>query len=148
MKPNDPYDLQRFVEAQSRWYDRVCAELDAGRKQSHWMWFIFPQLKGLGHSPIAQRYAISSLPEAEAYLAHSVLGPRLTHCTRLVLLVEGRSIEQIFEDPDDLKFRSCMTLFAQATSDTDIFVEALRKYFGGKPDPLTLKGLNLSGQQR
>jgi uncharacterized protein (DUF1810 family) len=143
MKPNDPYDLQRFVEAQNRWYDRVCAELSQGQKQSHWMWFIFPQLKGLGHSAIANRYAISSLQEAEAYLAHSLLGQRLTHCTRLVLLVEGRSIEQIFEDPDDLKFRSCMTLFAQVTSETRIFDEALKKYFAGKPDPLTLKGLNV-----
>lgn len=147
MATNDPYNLQRFVEAQDRWYERVVKELTAGKKQSHWMWFIFPQLKGLGGSAMANLYAISSLEEAEAYLAHPLLGPHLTHCTRLVLLIEGRSIEQIFEDPDDLKFRSCMTLFARATPDNQmgntIFLEALRKYFGGKPDPLTLKGLHL-----
>lgn len=92
---------------------------------------------------MANHYAISSLEEAEAYLAHPLLGPHLTHCTRLVLLIEGRSIEQIFDDPDDLKFRSCMTLFDRATTDNQIFLEALAKYFGGKPDPLTLKGLQL-----
>lgn len=139
MTPNDPFNLQRFVDPQNRWYERVCAELSQGRKQSHWMWFIFPQLKGLGSSAMANLYAISSLQEAEAYLLHPLLGPRLRHCTQLVLLIEGRSIEQIFEDPDDLKFRSSMTLFANATSDNGVFNDALKKYFGGKPDPLTLK---------
>jgi|GEM_PF-298716 len=139
MAPNDPFNLQRFVEPQDRWYERVCAELSDGHKQSHWMWFIFPQFKGLGGSAMANLYAISSLQEAEAYLAHPLLGPRLRHCTQLVLLIEGRSIEQIFADPDDLKFRSSMTLFAHATSDNGLFKDALKKYFGGKPDPLTLK---------
>jgi uncharacterized protein (DUF1810 family) len=139
--PNDPYNLQRFVEAQNRWYERVCEELSGGRKQSHWMWFIFPQLKGLGNSAMANLYAISSLQEAEAYLAHSILGPRLRHCTQLVLHIEDHPIEDIFDDPDDLKFRSSMTLFASATSDNSIFKDALKKYFGGKPDPRTVTGL-------
>lgn len=144
MKANDAFgfNLQRFVDAQNRWYERVCAELSAGRKRSHWIWFIFPQLKGLGGSAMANLYGITSLQEAQAYLAHPLLGPRLRHCTELVLRIEGRSIEQIFEDPDDLKFRSCMTLFAKATTDSGPFEEALKKYFGGKPDPLTLKLLN------
>lgn len=139
MTSNDPFNLQRFIDPQNRWYERVCAELSAGRKQSHWMWFIFPQFKGLGGSAMANLYAISSVQEAEAYLAHPLLGSRLRHCTQLVLQVEGRSIEQIFEDPDDLKFRSSMTLFAHATSDNGLFQDALKRYFGGKPDLLTLK---------
>lgn len=139
MALNDPFNLQRFVDPQNRWYERACTELSQGRKQSHWMWFIFPQIKGLGHSAMANLYAISSLQEAEAYLLHPLLGPRLRHCTQLVLLIEGRSIEQIFEDPDDLKFRSSMTLFGNATSDNVLFEDALKKYFGGKPCPLTLK---------
>lgn len=142
MKSNDPFNLQRFVDAQNRWYERVCAELSDGRKQSHWMWFIFPQLKGLGSSAMANLYGISGLQEAEAYLAHPLLGTRLRHCTQLVLLIKGRSIEQIFDDPDDLKFRSSMTLFAKVASDSGPFQEALKKYFGGKPDPLTLKLAN------
>ena len=142
MKSNDPFNLQRFVDAQNRWYERVCAELSDGRKQSHWMWFIFPQLKGLGSSAMANLYGISGLQEAEAYLAHPLLGTRLRHCTQLVLLIKGRSVEQIFDDPDDLKFRSSMTLFAKAASDSGPFQEALKKYFGGKPDPLTLKLAN------
>ena len=138
MTANDPYDLQRFVDAQSRCFDRVCRELSEGHKQSHWMWFIFPQLKGLGHSAIAIRYAISSSQEAEAYLRNPILGSRLRHCTQLVMVVEGRSIEEIFEAPDDLKFRSSMTLFANTAGEDKIFQEALRKYFAGKPDPLTI----------
>jgi uncharacterized protein (DUF1810 family) len=141
-RADDPYDLQRFVEPQNRCYERVCAELTAGRKESHWMWFIFPQLKGLGHSAMANHYAIKSLQEAEAYLSHAILGPRLRECTELVVQVEGRSVEQIFGDPDDMKFRSSMTLFANTTLENKIFHDALKKYFGGKPDPLTMRLLH------
>jgi len=138
MSADDPYDLQRFVDAQSRCFDRVCRELSEGHKQTHWMWFIFPQLKGLGHSAMALRYAISSRQEAEAYLSNPILGSRLRHCTQLVMVVEGRSIEEIFEVPDDLKFRSSMTLFANTAGENKIFKAALQKYFAGKPDPLTI----------
>src|SRR2546425_8541472 len=112
---NDPYNLQRFVDAQEPFYEEVCRELREGYKRSHWMWFIFPQIKGLGHSPMANKFAISSLQEAEAYLNHPILGPRLRECSRLVTLLEGRSIDQIFGSTDSLKFRSSMTLFAHAT---------------------------------
>ena len=105
------------------------------------MWFIFPQIKGLGHSPMAQKFAISSKEEAAAYLGHPVLGARLRECTRLVNCIEGRSLEQIFASPDDMKFQSCMTLFAHATQDNQVFIDALQKYCGGKFDPLTLKRL-------
>jgi uncharacterized protein (DUF1810 family) len=138
---SDPYDLQRFVDAQNPVYDRVRTELQEGRKRSHWMWFIFPQIVGLGSSPLARRFAISSLSEAAAYLQHPVLGPRLAECTRLVNLIEGRSIEQIFGYPDDLKFRSSMTLFARASADNQVFVDALQKYFNGEFDPATLERL-------
>jgi uncharacterized protein (DUF1810 family) len=137
----DPYDLQRFIDAQNPVYEQVRSELRAGRKRSHWMWFVFPQLKGLGHSWMASKYAISSWDEAEAYLQHSILGPRLRECTRLVNLVEGRSIEQILGYPDNLKFRSSMTLFARVASDDEIFAHALQKYFDGEPDPLTVERL-------
>ena len=139
--PNDAYDLQRFVDAQNPRFEGVRAELRSGRKTSHWMWFIFPQIKGLGHSPLARKFAISSREEADAYLRHSILGPRLPECTQIVNLIEGRSIEQIFGSPDDLKFRSCMTLFAHATADNQLFMDALQKYCGGKFDPLTLERL-------
>jgi uncharacterized protein (DUF1810 family) len=138
---DDPHNLQRFVDAQSAVYEQVCSELREGRKRSHWMWFIFPQIKGLGHSQLASKFAICSLEEGEAYLKHPILGPRLRECTRLVDLVEGRSIDEIFGSPDDLKFRSSMTLFAEATPDNQVFNEALRKYFGGKPDRSTLERL-------
>ena len=138
---DDPYNLQRFVAAQDPVFDEVCSELRAGRKKTHWIWFIFPQIKGLGSSSAAQYYAISSRKEAEAYLRHSVLGPRLRECTRLVNEVEGRSLHEIFGSPDDLKFRSSMTLFAQATGDNQIFLQALRKYCEGEFDPLTLREL-------
>jgi uncharacterized protein (DUF1810 family) len=141
MSANDPYDLQRFVEAQSGCFERVCGELREGRKQSHWMWFIFPQPKGLGSSPMAIRYAISSKQEAAAYLDHPVLGRPLRHCTELVVSVDGRSIKQIFGVPDDLKFRSSMTLFANATPENGIFKDALDKYFAGKADQLTIDRL-------
>ena|SRR5271157_3670120 len=135
----DPYNLQRFLDAQKPVYDQVLSELRHGRKTSHWMWFIFPQLEGLGFSPTAQRFAISSLEEAEAYLAHPILGPRLSECTELVTRIEGRQASEVFGYPDDLKFRSCMTLFAHATSQNEVFIQALNKYFGGKSDPATLK---------
>jgi len=138
---HDPHNLQRFVDAQEPVFEQVRAELRAGRKTSHWMWFIFPQIAGLGHSPTAIRYAISSRQEAEAYLNHPLLGPRLRECTRLVNFVEGRSIEQILGYPDNLKFRSCMTLFAQVPTDNQIFQDALQKYFGGEFDRLTLERL-------
>jgi len=134
-------DLERFVQAQEPVIGQVLQELRAGRKASHWMWFVFPQLEGLGHSPMARRFAIASRDEAKAYLAHPVLGPRLRECTRLVNEVEGRDIEEILGHPDHLKFRSCMTLFAQATTDDGVFLDALRKYFAGEYDPLTLERL-------
>jgi uncharacterized protein (DUF1810 family) len=135
----DPYNLQRFVEAQQEDYEDVCAELRVGSKSSHWMWFIFPQMKGLGMSATSDRFGISSLNEAEAYLPHPVLGRRLRKCTQLVNLVEGRSIREIFGSPDDLKFRSCMTLFAHATVENRVFLDALRKYSNGEFDPATLR---------
>ncbi|HEX3471936.1 MAG TPA: DUF1810 domain-containing protein [Silvibacterium sp.] len=134
----DPYNLQRFVDAQQPIFEEVCAELRQGRKTSHWMWFIFPQLQGLGFSETARMFAISSRVEAEAYLGHPILGPRLRECTRLVTLIEKRSIAQIFGYPDDLKFRSCMTLFAHATSENEVFLKALKMYFGGEFDQQTL----------
>ena len=137
----DPYNLFRFVQAQKSVFEQACAELAEGRKQSHWMWFIFPQIKGLGHSFTATEFAISSREEAEAYLRHPILGSRLRRCTQLVLNVEGRSIEDIFGYPDYLKFRSSMTLFANATQENRVFKDALQKYFGGEPDPLTLERL-------
>ena len=141
MTGGDPYNLQRFVDAQNPVYEQVRAELRNGRKESHWMWFIFPQLRGLGRSPTAVTFAIASRDEAEAYLKHPILGPRLRECTRLVNLVERRSIDQILGCPDDLKFRSSMTLFASAASDNQLFQDALQKYFGGELDPVTLEKL-------
>jgi uncharacterized protein (DUF1810 family) len=133
----DPFDLQRFVDAQAPVYRRVVAELRHGRKQSHWMWFIFPQLAGLGHSPMARRFAISSREEAVAYLGHDVLGPRLRECTALVNAVEGRTIREILGSPDDVKFCSSMTLFGAVSSDP-VFAAAIAKFFGGRPDRRTL----------
>ncbi|HJV87706.1 MAG TPA: DUF1810 domain-containing protein [Noviherbaspirillum sp.] len=138
---SDPWNLQRFVDAQESAYAAACAELRAGRKRSHWMWFIFPQIEGLGHSPMAQRYAISSLQEAKAYLAHPVLGARLRECARIVAGLEGHTVEEIFGYPDDMKFRSSMTLFAQAADDNEVFNACLQKYFAGEPDPATLARL-------
>ena len=136
---DDPFMLERFVDAQEPVYDRVCAELQQGRKSSHWMWFIFPQIAGLGHSSLATKFAISSLEEAKAYLRHTILGPRLIHCTKLVCDTEGRTINEILGYPDDLKFRSSMTLFAHATPDNQVFEDALQKYFEGHYDPLSLE---------
>jgi uncharacterized protein (DUF1810 family) len=135
---SDAYNLQRFLDAQAHTYHTVLAELRAGRKSSHWIWFIFPQIAGLGHSAMAQQFAIGSLDEAKAYLQHPALGPRLRECTQLVLNVEGRSAEEIFGYPDNLKFRSCMTLFLTAATDNTIFKDALLKYFDGQPDQLTI----------
>jgi uncharacterized protein (DUF1810 family) len=135
----DDFDLGRFVTAQGPLIERVLGELRAGEKRSHWMWFIFPQLAGLGHSPMAQRYAIVSLAEARAYLAHDVLGPRLVECTRLVNAIEGRSIHAIFGSPDDMKFRSSMTLFSRAAPDQSVFRDALGRYFGGAEDPRSVE---------
>jgi uncharacterized protein (DUF1810 family) len=137
----DPYDLRRFVDAQDPVYPRVRAELQNGRKESHWMWFIFPQIKGLGLSPMAIKFAISSRAEARNYLEHPILGPRLRECTRLVTNVQGRTIEGILGHPDDLKFRSSMTLFAGVTADAEDFTDALQKFYGGERDRATLERL-------
>ena len=133
----DPFHLSRFVSAQEPVIERVRAELSAGRKQSHWMWFIFPQLAGLGRSDIARHYAISSLDEAWAYLGHAVLGPRLIECAELVNRIENRTAREIFGTPDDLKFHSSMTLFARADATERVFAEALDRYFGGVRDRVT-----------
>jgi len=156
---DDPYNLARFVTAQQGVYGRVLAELTAGRKQSHWMWFVFPQLQGLGSSPTARHYAIGSLEEARAYLAHPLLGARLRECAAIVNRLEGTSARALFGYPDDLKFRSCMTLFLHAAGEqgaqarprerprssapADLFAECLRKYFGGDEDALTRERLGL-----
>jgi uncharacterized protein (DUF1810 family) len=141
----DPFDLRRFVDAQDRAYDTAVAELRSGAKRSHWIWFVFPQLRGLGHSPTAVRFGVSSLDEARAYLAHPVLGPRLRECTRLVAIIEGRSVDEIFGWPDNLKVRSSMTLFVRATDDPDIeaeFREVLDKFYDGEEDPATVELLS------
>ncbi|MBN4093104.1 DUF1810 domain-containing protein [Methylobacterium sp. OT2] len=138
---SDTYDLGRFVAAQEGVYGRALAELQAGDKRSHWMWFIFPQIAGLGASPMAQRYAIGSLAEAQAYAAHPVLGARLRACTAAVNAVAGRSAHAIIGSPDDLKFRSSMTLFARAVPGEPVFADALARYFDGVPDPRTLAKL-------
>ncbi|NER92340.1 MAG: DUF1810 domain-containing protein [Symploca sp. SIO1B1] len=135
---SDSYNLQRFVDAQKSIYEQVIYELELGRKSSHWIWYIFPQIQGLGRSWTAEKFAISSLEEANAYLKHPLLGTRLRECTQLVLNVEGRDIEEIFDYPDYLKFCSSMTLFFSATTDNRIFEDALVKYFAGEPDQLTL----------
>ncbi|MBM3552867.1 MAG: DUF1810 domain-containing protein [Alphaproteobacteria bacterium] len=137
----DPYDLARFVSAQDPVYAQAQAELTLGRKQSHWMWFIFPQIEGLGGSAMAQHYAIRSLGEARAYLDHPLLGARLRECAALVNKVQDRSAHEIFGSPDDLKFHSSMTLFAAAAPDEPLFAESLRKYFDSRHDPLTLAKL-------
>ena len=131
--------LERFAEAQRGSYARAVAELRQGRKQSHWMWYIFPQLRGLGRSATAEKYGIASLEEARAYLAHPVLGPRLIECTGLALAANKASASDIFYFPDDLKFRSCMTLFAAVPAAPPVFAAALAKYFGGEPDTQTLR---------
>jgi uncharacterized protein (DUF1810 family) len=138
---DDPFDLQRFVAAQDGVYENVRAELRIGRKRSHWMWFVFPQFKGLGFSPMAQFYAIGSLDEARAFLAHSILGPRLREGVNLVNQIDGKSLFDIFGDPDQMKFCSSMTLFERAAPEEPAFSRALDKYCGGRRDPLTLEKL-------
>ena len=135
----DPFDLVRFVQAQEPVLAQVRLELGAGRKRTHWMWFVFPQVSGLGRSAMARHYAIGSLAEARAYLAHPVLGACLVECTGLVNQVEGRSIQEIFGSPDDLKFHSSMTLFTLAHPDAPVFRRALGQYFDGALDPLTVE---------
>ena len=141
MAVDDRFQLQRLVDAQEPVYETVLGELRAGRKRGHWMWFIFPQIVGLGRSAMAQTFALSSLEEASAYLAHPVLGRRLRECAMLVAGIPGRSITEIFGNPDDMKFRSSMTLFARAAPDEPIFATCLRQYFRGEPDPQTLANL-------
>ena len=136
----DPHNLQRFVDAQHPIYGQVRDELQAGLKETHWMWFIFPQIKGLGRSATAQKYALQNIDEAKAYLEHPLLGFRLRECTQLVNAVTGRSIEDIFGYPDHLKFHSCMTLFANASAAEKVFTAALDKYFNGE-DIQTLEQL-------
>jgi uncharacterized protein (DUF1810 family) len=139
MTTADPYDLERFVSAQAAGgtYERAVAELRSGRKSSHWMWFVFPQIAGLGSSPTARRYAISSLDEACAYMAHPVLGPRLAECAGIVCAVQGRSAEQILGSIDAQKLRSSVTLFARADPAAPVFGQVLEQYFGGNADPAT-----------
>lgn len=141
---DDPFDLDRFVRAQDTVVDAVKTELAAGAKRSHWMWFVFPQVEGLGLSATSVRYAIRSLVEAKAYVSHPVLGPRLRDCTSLVLAHIGRSAHAIFGSPDDAKFRSSLTLFSVATGDP-LFARALDAFFDGQPDPATLSRLRQQG---
>lgn len=136
---DDPHDLKRFLTAQGPIYDTALAELRAGRKRSHWMWFVFPQLTGLGFSATSRYYAVMSREEARGYLEHPVLGPRLVECAEAVLDVEGRSVSEIFGYPDELKLKSSMTLFAEVAGRSSVFERVLQKYFGGERDPRTLE---------
>jgi uncharacterized protein (DUF1810 family) len=136
------FNLERFVEAQADVYDKALAELRAGRKRSHWMWFVFPQVEGLGTSEMARRYAIHSADEAAAYLAHPILGPRLRECATTVAGFDDRSIDEIFDAPDNLKFHSCMTLFADVAPDEAVFQTCLDRFFDGEADPATLDKLS------
>ncbi|MDB5416450.1 MAG: hypothetical protein JWR10_4785 [Rubritepida sp.] len=139
MTDADPFDLQRFASAQAPVIGAVLEELGSGRKQSHWMWFVFPQLRALGFSGMAKRYGIGTLDEARAYLAHPLLGARLLQCTQAVLAIQGRSLHEIFGSPDDMKFRSCMTLFAAASPDEgSLFRQAVDRLCGGQMDERTL----------
>ncbi|MES2940569.1 MAG: DUF1810 domain-containing protein [Pseudomonadota bacterium] len=149
MNPGDPFDLQRFVTAQAPVMPAVTAELKAGAKRSHWMWFVFPQLAALGRSSTARHYGIASLDEARAYLAHPVLGPRLKDCCRLLLGVQSRSAHQVFGSPDDLKLRSCLTLFHHADPAETVFTQCLDRYYAGVPDTATagLLGLGNGGPE-
>ena len=138
----DPFNLERFVSVHAGVYPQVLAELSAGRKRGHWIWFIFPQMKGLGRSAQSEYYGIGSLDEAAAYARHPLLGPRLVECTQLVNQIEGLAIREILGPPDDLKFRSSMTLFARAAEDATVFNAALKKYFNAEADLQTLKLLS------
>jgi uncharacterized protein (DUF1810 family) len=135
---DDPFDLERFVTAQDECRDSVLGELRRGRKTTHWMWFVFPQLAALGRSSMARHYGIDSSAEAAAYWHHPVLGPRLAETVELAIAAAPRSVHDIFGSPDDLKFRSCITLFDQVATDSDVFRRALATFFDGKPDPATL----------
>jgi len=137
--PADPYDLSRFVQAQAEVYEQALSEIRNGRKRSHWMWYIFPQYAGLGSSPTSKRYAIRSLAEAEAYLRHPVLGPRLSQCAEAALAVTGQSAADVFGFPDDLKLRSCATLFARVSPPGSVFERLLDHYFGGARDDETVR---------
>ncbi len=139
---SDAHDLSRFVEAQERVYERVTGELGNGRKTSHWIWYIFPQIAGLGFSGMSRKYSIASLDEAKAYLDHPLLGSRLEECVNLVLKTEGRSAKRILGHTDAMKLRSCLTLFAVVDPDNAVFQDTLEKYFDGEPDELTLEILN------
>lgn len=141
---NDPFNLSRFSEAQKGVYSDVLDELRRGSKTGHWIWYIFPQIAGLGFSAMSRRYAIASLDEAKAYAGHPVLGQRLIECIELIMAVEGKSAEQIFGHLDALKFRSCLTLFAAADNGNEIYQRALNKYFDGSPDPLTIQAIGSS----
>jgi uncharacterized protein (DUF1810 family) len=140
----DPHDLQRFVDAQHGVHEIALAELKSGRKASHWMWFVFPQVAGLGLSAMSRRYAIGSLDEARAYMAHPVLGPRLVAGVEAVLAVRGRSAHDIFGSPDDRKFQSCLTLFDRVDGAPAAFAAALDRYYGGERDAATLERIGLS----
>ena len=139
MSADDPHDLGRFLKAQDAEYDRALAEIREGRKRSHWMWYVFPQFDGLGFSSMSKIYAIKSVEEAAAYLAHPILGPRLVEIAEAALAVEGRSAEEIFGSPDDLKLKSSATLFARVSPEGSAFHRLLDKYFGGEADERTLR---------
>ena len=136
---NDPHDLRRFADAQSRNYVDALSEIRSGQKRSHWMWYVFPQYEGLGHSPMAQRYSIKSVAEADAYLRHPLLGPRLIECAEALLALEGRSAHEIFGSPDDAKLRSSATLFSRVAPAGSVFHRILDRYFVGEPDRRTLE---------
>ena len=139
---DNPFDLRRFVQAQQGEYERALAEIKSGRKRSHWMWYIFPQLDGLGHSSMARRYSVKTLAEARSYLAHSILGPRLQECVEVLLGLEGHTAHEVFGSPDDLKLRSCATLFAEVSPADSVFHRLLTKYFQGEADKQTLRLLS------
>ncbi len=139
MNPDDPYDLNRFLSAQDGIYERALAELKDGQKRTHWMWFIFPQIDGLGYSPTARRYSIKSVEEARHYLNHPVLGKRLVECTETVVALKGGSVSEIFGYPDDLKFKSSMTLFEKIAGPGSVFSLALDKYCHGERDETTIR---------
>jgi uncharacterized protein (DUF1810 family) len=138
----DPFDLSRFVQAQDETYDQALSELERGRKQSHWMWYVFPQLDGLGFSPITKRYSIKSEDEARAYLAHPTLGPRLFECAEAILRIDGKSAREILGSPDDLKLKSCATLFARVSPPGSVFEQILEKFYSGERDGATLRLLS------
>ncbi len=144
-REDDPYDLNRFLRAQEIDYEQVVSEIRSGRKRSHWMWYVFPQIDGLGFSPLSKLYSIKSLGEAGAYLAHAVLGPRLVECAEAVVSIEGRSATEVFGSPDDLKLKSCATLFACVSPPGSVFDRLLGKYYRGLRDGKTLRLLGIDG---